>query len=44
MNCKDQVDCKLAKDVETYYFYCANKGAMVDWNDCRKCEYNQYKS
>ena len=43
MECKDQVESKLAQDNETYIFYCAVKNQMSDYRDCKKCKYNKFR-
>lgn len=42
--CNHELDCKLSKENEKYYFYCSRKNAMVDYNDCRKCKENAFKT
>jgi hypothetical protein len=43
MECKQQIESKLAQDNETYYFYCSVKNSMVDFRDCQKCKYNKFR-
>ena len=43
MECKTEIDSKLAQDNEIYIFYCATKNMMANYRDCQKCKYNKYK-
>lgn len=43
MECKNDIDSKLAKDVGRYYFCCYLYNKMVDNNDCKKCKYYKFR-
>ena len=43
MGCQQIIDSKISQENEKYYFYCSQKNSMVDFKDCQKCKYNNYR-